>query len=96
MRWPTSATMWLGRTDLGNAGRNLVRGPGFINVDLSLFKDLPIRERLVMQLRIEAFNVTNTPHFARPDNDMSQGRFGSITNTIGNPRIMQFAVKLKF
>lgn len=49
-----------------------------------------------MQIRIEAFNVTNTPHFGAPSGDMSQGDFGSINGTAGIPRIMQFAVKLKF
>lgn len=86
----------LGPTDLGNAGRNLVRAPGLVNCDLSLFKDLPVGEKVIAQLRIEAFNVTNTPHFAGPSNDMSQGDFGRINGTAGIPRIMQFAVKLKF
>ena len=63
---------------------------------MSLFKDLPLRDKLVAQLRIEAFNVTNTPHFAGPSGDMSQGDFGFINGKAGIPRIMQFAVKLKF
>jgi hypothetical protein len=86
----------LGAKQPGNAGRNLVRGPGFANLDLSLFKEFAIRERARLQLRLEAFNLTNTPHFANPNTDMSQGSFGSITQTIATPRILQFAVKLLY
>ncbi len=86
----------LGQTQPGNAGRNLVRGPGFINFDTSLFKNFKASDRFTVQIRLEAFNLTNTPHFAGPNADMSQGQFGSITQTIGNPRIFQFAAKVKF
>lgn len=82
--------------DLGNAGRNLVRGPGLANIDFSLFKNVHIKERATLQLRFEFFNLTNTPHFANPNSDMSSGKFGSISQTIGNPRITQFGVKLQF
>jgi hypothetical protein len=86
----------LGATQPGNAGRNLLRGPGFANLDASVFKDFAVHERATLQLRLEAFNATNTPHFANPNTDLSQGQFGSITQTVGNPRILQFAVKVLF
>lgn len=86
----------LGNTDIGNAGRNLVRSPGSVNADVSVFKQFSLSERTAAQFRVEAFNVTNTPHFAGPNTDMSQGDFGTITGTVGNPRILQFALKLKF
>uniref|UniRef100_Q01SJ9 TonB-dependent receptor, plug n=1 Tax=Solibacter usitatus (strain Ellin6076) TaxID=234267 RepID=Q01SJ9_SOLUE len=79
---------------LGNAGRNLVRGPGLANLDFSLFKELLAERKARIQLRFEFFNITNTPHFANPSGDMSSGSFGSITQTTGNPRIAQFAAKL--
>jgi hypothetical protein len=79
---------------LGNAGRNLVRGPGMGNLDFSLFKELLTERKARVQMRFEFFNVTNTPHFANPSGDMTSGKFGSITQTIGNPRIAQFAAKL--
>jgi hypothetical protein len=82
--------------DLGNAGRNLVRGPGLVNLDFSAFKEVPVRERTRLQLRFEFFNFTNTPHFANPVGSMSDGRFGSIAQTIANPRVVQFAAKLNF
>lgn len=81
---------------LGNAGRNLVRGPGLANLDFSMIKHLSINERVSLQLRFEFFNLTNTPHFANPNGNMAAGNFGSVTQTIGNPRIIQFAAKLQF
>jgi hypothetical protein len=86
----------LGPTQPGNAGRNILRGPGFVNLDLSIFKTLRIRGDTAAQIRVEAFNLTNTPHFSNPNADLSQGNFGAITGTIGNARIMQFAVRLFF
>jgi hypothetical protein len=81
----------------GDAGRNLVRGPGYINGDFSVFKNFHIRESYTLQTRFEFFNVTNTPHFANPGGDESvPSSFGIITGTIGNPRIVQFAAKVIF
>lgn len=84
------------KLDLGNAGRNLVRGPGLGNIDFSALKEVPVRERFAVQLRFEFFNLTNTPHFANPAGDMAAGNFGSITQTAGNPRIVQFGAKMMF
>jgi hypothetical protein len=89
----------LADTGPGNAGRNLVRGPSFHNLDFSLFKELPLQrlgEGAELQLRFEFFNLTNTPHFDRPNGDLSRGDFASVTRTVGNPRIAQFAAKIIF
>lgn len=89
----------------GNAGRNLLYGPGFINADVSLFKDFQFKESFKVQTRLEAFNATNTPHFANPNSDCggsptcsSQSNFGEITRTIpgADMRTVQLAVKLIF
>ncbi|PYQ21453.1 MAG: hypothetical protein DMF79_08180, partial [Acidobacteria bacterium] len=48
----------------GNTGRNSVRGPSWTNLDLSLFRRFPIK-KVTLEARIEAFNVTNTPHFGQ-------------------------------
>jgi outer membrane receptor protein involved in Fe transport len=81
----------------GTAGRNLVRGPGYVNADFSFFKDFGFREAMKLQLRFEFFNLTNTPHFSSPGGDESQaGTFGKITQTFGNPRVIQFAAKFIF
>ena len=64
----------------GNAGRNILRGPGYINLDLSVFKTFRLTERpCPRRLRVEAFNLTNTPHFANPNADLSRANFGTIT-----------------
>lgn len=86
----------LDANEAGDLGRNAVRGPGFFNMDFSLFKNLALTERAQLQLRVEAFNLTNTPQFGSPNSDMAGGYFGKVTGTVGNPRVMQFAVKLNF
>lgn len=90
------STKGLGATQAGSAGRNLVRGPGLANLDASVFRNFAVRERVTLQLRLEAFNASNTPQFGNPNTDLSQGQFGSITQTTGNPRILQFAVKVLY
>jgi hypothetical protein len=82
---------------IGNAPRNVLHGPPQRRLDLSLFKDVAIASRTKLQLRVEAYNVTNTPSFANPTAGLGAPGFGSITS-IGNsiPRQMQFAVKLLF
>jgi hypothetical protein len=79
----------------GTAGRNLFVGPGYINIDSSLFKEFAFRERATMQLRLESFNTLNTPHFSNPDGYMGQ-TFGTIAYTDGNPRRVQLAAKIIF
>jgi hypothetical protein len=86
-----------GSCAVGDAGRNIVRGPGYVNGDFSLFKNFVVGERYKLQTRFEFFNLTNTPHFANPGGDQSQtASFGEIRGTIGNPRIVQFAAKFYF
>ena len=55
----------------GTAGFNSVRGPGSVNLDLGLFRQFKVNERVAVQFRAEAFNATNTPHFANPGNNVS-------------------------
>ena len=92
----SSAFLSAASRKIGNAGRNLFRGPGFVNLDLSLCKEIELHEATNLQIRFEFFNLTNTPHFSNPNGDMSSGNFGSITSTISNPRNIQFAAKLTF
>jgi hypothetical protein len=68
----------------GNSGRNPIRGPGFWNVDLGLFRMVEVTNRVKLQLRFEAINALNHPNFANPNGDISNaGTFGFITNTTG-------------
>jgi hypothetical protein len=80
----------------GSAGRNLVAGPGYVNLDTSLFKEFGITETAKLQTRFEFFNALNTPHFSNPDGVSTDGTFGQINFTNGNMRIMQAAVKFIF
>jgi hypothetical protein len=82
----------------GNAGRNILTGPGFANVNLSLVRSFPITERLgKVQFRSEFFNALNHANFGQPDGNLANAStsFGRIT-TAGDPRIMQFALRYQF
>jgi hypothetical protein len=84
----------------GTAGFNLLRGPGNTNVDLGLFRDVPLTERTTIQVRAEALNVSNTPHFANPGSNLSNlsrnadgsirslGGFSQITSTLAQGRLI--------
>jgi len=90
----------------GTAGRNMIRGPGYFNLDASLFRDFKITERIKFQLRMETFGVTNTPHFGNPGTDVTNtAAFGIITGTLnlagrgsgtGGERQFWFAGKVMF
>jgi hypothetical protein len=79
----------------GNAGRNIVRGPGQSTVDLSGFKNFRVSERWRAQLRIEVFNVANHANFGVPVNDLVSPSFGRILEA-GSPRVFQAAVKVLY
>jgi hypothetical protein len=79
----------------GDTPRNFLYGPGNTNEDVSLFKVLSLPREMKFQIRIEAFNVLNTPHYGNPINDKASGKFGEIT-TGGGSRVMQFAGRLVF
>jgi hypothetical protein len=66
----------------GTSGRDILRGPGSSNMDLSLFKNFAVTEQVKGQLRFQAYNLTNTPHFANPKSNLSESQFGQITSTI--------------
>jgi hypothetical protein len=67
----------------GTSGRNILRVPGVANADIDLTREFPIRERLRLQFRAEAFNVSNTPHFAGPNGtDVTSTTFMQITATL--------------
>lgn len=66
------------------------------NVDVSLFRAFPIKERLNLEFRAEAFNVTNTPVWGSPVNNFSNANFGRVLNIANTPRQLQMALKLRF
>jgi hypothetical protein len=80
----------------GNQGRDTLRTNWSRNLDLSLFRDFPIRERLRLQFRAEAFNVTNTPVWGTPVSNFSNANFGKVLSVANTPRQLQLALKLRF
>lgn len=91
----------------GNLGRNALRGPGVTQVDLSVFKDNIITERVKLQLRFDMFNVFNSLVLAPPTANVSSTGNGQITQTLdsstgapglgtGASRNVQLGVKLIF
>ncbi len=77
----------------GNSGRNIISGPAQANTDVTLMKEVPLREQLRLQLRGEAFNAFNQVNFQEPNMQVASGAFGRITGA--NPgRVIQLAVKV--
>jgi hypothetical protein len=84
---------------LGTANRVPVFGPGFVNSDFSVIKHFALPwENAGLDFRAEMFNLFNHAQFAMPVNDrnLAGNGFGSVTNTVNNPRLVQFALKLNF
>ena len=81
---------------IGNVGRNTLRGPGIDVFDAALLREFPIVEGWNVEARWEVFNVTNTPEFGQPNGNITSGGVGSITTLAGDPRVMQFALRVSF
>jgi hypothetical protein len=79
----------------GTTGRNSLRGPGSTTLNLGLHKDFPIRESLKVQFRFETFNALNNVNLGLPNGNRSSNTFGRIT-AAGDPRILQFALRVAF
>jgi hypothetical protein len=80
----------------GNAGRNILYGPGRVNFDWSFFKDFSWSERWKLQFRTEIFNIFNTPQFDLPNASIGNPNAGRITGIVGNPRQIQFGLRFAF
>ena len=92
---------------IGGTQRNQFRGPAYFSDNLSLFKAFPLsHERVNLDLRMDAFNMTNTPAFGLPNSSVGSSTFGQITGTLGSgvgnvngvggPRVLQAGVKITF
>ena len=104
---PHTANEWVSRApflqlnpqtqagQFGNEGRNVARGPGIEDADVSLFKYFNIDETRRVQFRAECFNLLNHPNFGLPVNDVESPAFGQILQA-GPPRLLQLAVKFVF
>ncbi len=79
----------------GSAGRNIVDGPGFENVNLAIHRRARLANDLVLEVRLEAFNLLNHVNLGLPDAFLGSPTFGQILSA-GNPRRLQLGVKLRF
>jgi hypothetical protein len=78
----------------GNAGRNIIAGPGLFNTDLSLVKNWSVFKERRIELRAEAFNIFNRTNFAGIDDLVQQDTtFGQIRTALP-ARQIQLAMKL--
>jgi hypothetical protein len=89
-------------TRFGTAGWNLLDSPGTFNLDLGLFRNFTITERINMQFRAEAFNATNTPHFNAPQGSVTNSSFMEISGVRGtgregiDERVFRFGLRMTF
>ena len=83
----------------GNTGRNILRGPWQRQFDFALTKQTALTEDWNLELRWETFNTFNQPTFANPNSTLPAagfGTLGAITSTIGGPRTMQVAARIRW
>ena len=96
----TSNCAWAPETGarFGSVGRNSLRGPGFFETDLSIFRTFTFSESVNLQFRAEALNATNHANFANPQSDINNATFGFITTTYGpnQSRQWRFGMRLSF
>jgi hypothetical protein len=79
----------------GNAGRNIVEGPGYANVNLAVIKSLPMGSRARLQIRAEFFNLLNRANYNLPDNFLGSPTFGQILSAQA-PRRVQCGARILF
>lgn len=95
-RWfDTSAFVIPPRGNFGNAGRNIVDGPGRQTVNVSVIKNTAITERATVQFRVEGFNLFNHANLGLPDNFVGSPSFGQVL-AADNPRRIQLGLKVLF
>ncbi len=91
----------------GNEKRNQFYGPSTRQIDFSIFKDIPLTEKMKLQLRAEIFNIFNFVNYSGPGNNVQGSNLGTVGSTYdvsfgapgigpGAPRNVQLAIKLIF
>ena len=105
-----NASQWLNKSafvanqrgKFGSAGRNILKSPGFSDVDFAVSKTTAIKEGYSLQFRAEAFNILNHPNLGQPVNVVNNAAFGRITATrtvrgdLGSSRQIQLGLKFIF
>lgn len=79
----------------GTAGRNIITGPGFQNIDFALSRNFSVTERFRIQFRTEFFNAFNHANFNYPEATFNASAFGQIASAF-DPRQIQFGLKIIF
>jgi len=92
----TSSFVLPAQYTFGDLGRDTLRSDWYKNLDLSIFKELPITESKRFEFRVEMFNATNTPVWAIPVTSMDSPNFGQVTSTANTARQIQFGLKFYF
>ena len=80
----------------GNLGRDTMRTPFFHQVDLSVFRNFPIRERATIQFRAESFNTFNNVVYGQPGTTLGAPNFGVVSSIGNSPRTLQLVAKFVF
>ena len=94
----TSGCAWAPETGarFGTVGRNTLRGPGFFETDMSIYRTFSFSESVQLQFRAEALNATNHANFANPVSDINNPNFGFITGTTGPNQSRQWRFGARF
>lgn len=79
----------------GNSGRNSMFAPGLWNVDFGVLKTVPVRDKVQVTIRGEAFNLFNHANFNAPTATYTSGNFGKITSA-NDPRVVQVSLPVAF
>jgi hypothetical protein len=89
----------------GTTGRNIYSGPGLFSLNGSISRRIDLTERYHLDIRAEAFNLTNTPEFSNPNTSLTSSSFGYVTGTLGSGtgvngtgggRACQLSIKVTF
>jgi outer membrane receptor protein involved in Fe transport len=80
----------------GNAGRNTLRGPGWVTFDLSVQRRINFTDRMNATLRWDVFNMLNRANFGLPSRDITSATVGAISDLGGDPRVMQLSLRFGF
>ena len=86
----------IGDNAYGNMKRYAFTGPGFFNFDASAFRRFPMGERVGLEIRAEAFSLTNTPQFSTPITDITNSSFGRVKGVDGGNRVMELGARISF
>ncbi|MBZ5619473.1 MAG: carboxypeptidase regulatory-like domain-containing protein [Acidobacteriia bacterium] len=86
-----------GAGQMGNTGRNFFVGPHYFEMDASLLKRVPVTERVKLEIRGDATNLTNSVMFNAPTTDITSTLFGRIRNSVtSGSRKIQLGAKIHF